>query len=120
MGLHDSRSDFHCSNGSLLFLGEGTDYMFLAVCLVIGNIGFAGGNVIYYAFMPYLARKEDTDHVSSWGYAYGFMGGSTILIVHLGLGLSFGFTPSVLAFIRHECHVVAGLGLSVVFEDPRA
>ena len=85
--------------GAAPFLGEGTDYMFLAVCLVIGNIGFAGGNVIYYAFMPYLARKEDTDHVSSWGYAYGFMGGSTILIVHLGLGLSFGFTPSVLAFI---------------------
>ena len=81
------------------FLGEGTDYMFLAVCLVIGNIGFAGGNVIYYAFMPYLVEKEDVDHVSSWGYAYGFMGGSSILIVHLGLGLTLGFTPTILAFI---------------------
>ena len=90
---------FTAMMGLAPFLGEGTDYMFLAVCLVIGNIGFAGGNVIYYAFMPYVASKEDADHVSSWGYAYGFMGGSTILIVHLGLGLTFGFTPNILAFI---------------------
>ncbi len=37
-------------------LGSGSDYKFLAFCLVIGNIGFSGGNVIYYAFMPYLAE----------------------------------------------------------------
>ena len=90
---------FTAMMGLAPFLGEGTNYMFLAVCLVIGNIGFAGGNVIYYAFMPYLAEKEDVDHVSSWGYAYGFMGGSLILIVHLGLGLTLGFTPTILAFI---------------------
>ena len=80
-------------------------YKFLAFCLVIGNIGFAGGNVIYYAFMPYLADRESMDHVSSWGYAYGFAGGSTILIVHLLVGLTgfFGVTepwsPWVLSFI---------------------
>ena len=90
---------FTAMMGLAPFLGEGTNYMFLAVCLVIGNIGFAGGNVIYYAFMPYLVEKEDVDHVSSWGYAYGFMGGSLILIVHLGLGLTLGFTPTILAFI---------------------
>ena len=90
---------FTAMMGLAPFLGEGTNYMFLAVCLVIGNIGFAGGNVIYYAFMPYLAEKEDVDHVSSWGYAYGFMGGSSLLIVHLGLGLTLGFTPTILAFI---------------------
>ena len=90
---------FTAMMGLAPFLGEGTNYMFLAICLVIGNIGFAGGNVIYYAFMPYLAEKEDVDHVSSWGYAYGFMGGSSILIVHLGLGLTLGFTPTILAFI---------------------
>jgi len=42
--------------------------------------------VIYYAFMPYLAEKAQMDHVSSWGTAYGFFGGSTILIVHLVVG----------------------------------
>ena len=25
------------------------------------------------------------DHVSSWGYAYGYMGGSLLLLMHLGI-----------------------------------
>ncbi|SVD00217.1 uncharacterized protein METZ01_LOCUS353071, partial [marine metagenome] len=63
-------------------------YMVLAVMYVIGSIGFTGGNVIYYAFMPHLADKRCMDHVSSWGYAYGFMGGSLLLLVHLGILLA--------------------------------
>jgi len=59
------------------------DYYYLAIVTIIGNIGFSVGNTFYYAFMPYLADKRCMDHVSSWGYAYGFMGGSLILIVHL-------------------------------------
>ncbi len=86
-------------------LEAGSAYRFLAFCLVIGNIGFAGGNVIYYAFMPNLADRDSMDHVSSWGYAYGFAGGSLILIVHLLVGLTgfFGvsdpWSPWVLSFI---------------------
>ncbi len=86
-------------------LEAGSAYKFLAFCLVIGNIGFAGGNVIYYAFMPNLADRGSMDHVSSWGYAYGFAGGSLILIVHLLVGLTgfFGvsspWSPWVLSFI---------------------
>ena len=86
-------------------LGSGSDYKFLAFCLVIGNIGFSGGNVIYYAFMPYLAEKAQIDHVSSWGTAYGFFGGSTILIVHLVVGetgffgMSTKWSPWVLSFV---------------------
>ena len=86
-------------------LDVGSGYRFLAFCLVIGNIGFAGGNVIYYAFMPNLADRGSMDHVSSWGYAYGFAGGSLILGVHLLVGLTgfFGvsapWSPWVLSFI---------------------
>ncbi|MFL2975369.1 MAG: MFS transporter [Candidatus Thalassarchaeaceae archaeon] len=86
-------------------LEVGSGYRFLAFCLVIGNIGFAGGNVIYYAFMPSLADRDSMDHVSSWGYAYGFAGGSLILVIHLLVGLTgfFGlstpWSPWVLSFI---------------------
>jgi len=86
-------------------LEAGSAYRFLAFCLVIGNIGFAGGNVIYYAFMPNLADRGAMDHVSSWGYAYGFAGGSLILIVHLVVGQTgfFGvsdpWSPWVLSFV---------------------
>ncbi len=65
------------------------DYHFLATVFIIGNVGFAAGNTFYYAFMPYLADRRCMDHVSSWGYAYGFMGGSTLLLVHLGVLLGF-------------------------------
>ena len=58
-------------------------YKVMAVMYVIGTVGFTGGNVIYYFFMPYLAEKRCMDHVSSKGYAYGFMGGSMLLIFHL-------------------------------------
>jgi len=58
-------------------------YIILAVMFAIGTVGFTGGNVIYYSFMPYMAEKRCMDHVSSRGYAYGFMGGSLLLIFHL-------------------------------------
>jgi len=58
-------------------------YMVLAMMFAIGTIGFTGGNVIYYSFMPYLGKREDQDKVSTWGYMYGFMGGSILLIFHL-------------------------------------
>jgi UMF1 family MFS transporter len=58
-------------------------YIVLAVMFSIGTIGFTGGNVIYYSFMPYLGKREDQDKVSTWGYMYGFMGGSILLIFHL-------------------------------------
>jgi UMF1 family MFS transporter len=58
-------------------------YMILAVMFTIGTIGFTGGNVIYYSFMPYLSDRENQDQVSTWGYMYGFMGGSILLIFHL-------------------------------------
>ena len=58
-------------------------YIILALMYTIGTVGFTGGNVIYYSFMPYLAPRKCQDHVSTWGYAYGFMGGSLLLIFHL-------------------------------------
>ena len=58
-------------------------YIILAMMFAIGTIGFTGGNVIYYSFMPYLGEREDQDKVSTWGYMYGFMGGSILLIFHL-------------------------------------
>jgi UMF1 family MFS transporter len=58
-------------------------YIFLAMVFTIGTIGFTGGNVIYYSFMPFMADRKCQDHVSTWGYMYGFMGGSMLLIFHL-------------------------------------
>ncbi|MEE2747610.1 MAG: MFS transporter, partial [Candidatus Thermoplasmatota archaeon] len=40
-------------------------YIILAVMFTIGTIGFTGGNVIYYSFMPYLGSRDDQDQVST-------------------------------------------------------
>ncbi len=64
-------------------LDANSAYRLLAFCFLMGQIGMAGGNTIYYAFMPYLADDSSMEKVSSWGYAYGFAGGTLILIVHL-------------------------------------
>ena len=58
-------------------------YIVLAMIFTLGTIGFTGGNVIYYSFMPYMADRRCQDHVSTWGYMYGFMGGSILLVFHL-------------------------------------
>ena len=60
-------------------------YIVLALMYTIGTIGFTGGNVIYYSFMPYLSSRDNQDEVSTWGYMYGFMGGSILLIFHLAI-----------------------------------
>ena len=73
---------FCAAMGAAPYFGDG-GYKILALMYVLGSIGFSGGNTIYYAFMPYLAPKKAMDHVSSWGYAYGFMGGSILLLFHL-------------------------------------
>lgn len=68
--------------GAAPYFGS-SGYIFLALAYTIGTIGFTGGNVIYYSFMPYLGGKEMQDHVSTYGYVYGFAGGSLLLMFHL-------------------------------------
>lgn len=81
-------------------MDDGSSYKFLAICLIMGNIGFAGGHAIYSAFLPYLGDKRLMDHISSWGYAYGFLGGSSLLTIHLIVGLKLGFSdPFVQSFV---------------------
>jgi len=81
-------------------MDDGSSYKFLAICLIMGNIGFAGGHAIYSAFLPYLGDKRLMDHISSWGYAYGFLGGSSLLTIHLIVGLKLGFNdPFVQSFV---------------------
>ena len=82
------------------YMDEDSSYKFLAICLIMGNIGFAGGHAIYSAFLPYLGEKRLMDHISSWGYAYGFLGGCILLTFHLAVGLRFGFeNPDVQCFV---------------------
>ncbi len=66
----------------LAFVGEG-DYIFASVLLIIGTIGFSGGNVFYDAFLPEIAEGDEMDRVSSHGFAWGYIGGGILLAINL-------------------------------------
>lgn len=59
--------------------------------ILLGTIGFEGGNVFYNAFLPEIADTDGQTRLSSWGFAAGYIGGVIVLIASLVL-----FTPVVL------------------------
>ncbi|HET7627226.1 MAG TPA: MFS transporter [Bacillales bacterium] len=66
----------------LVFVGEG-DYALASLLLIVGTIGFSGGNVFYDAFLPEISDGKHMDKVSALGFAYGYIGGGLILLLDL-------------------------------------
>jgi UMF1 family MFS transporter len=54
-----------------------------AVLFIVANIGFAGGNALYNAFLPELAPREKMDRVSGLGWGLGYLGGGLCLALNL-------------------------------------
>ena len=62
-------------------------WIWLLITFGIGNIGFAGSLVFYNSFLPHIAPRNLSDEVSSRGFAYGYVGGGLLLLIHLVLNL---------------------------------
>jgi len=66
---------------SLLFFATPGKYLLASMLFIFANIGFAGGNVFYNAFLPKLAANHELDRLSSRGFAYGYLGGGLALLL---------------------------------------
>ena len=69
------------------------NWKLMLVGYIISRIGFAGSLLFYDSFLTDVTTDDRMDKVSSWGYAMGYIGGSTIpfvisIIVLLVMGYS--------------------------------
>jgi UMF1 family MFS transporter len=99
LGIHRKFLFTYCLLGalatSLLFFATPGKFLFAAFLFIIANIGFAGSNVFYNAFLPKLAANHELDRLSARGFAFGYIGGGLALLLVFALiqGYSFlGFT----------------------------
>jgi len=68
------------------------DWRIMLVGYVISRIGFSGSNLFYDSFLTDVTDKNRMDKVSSWGYAMGYIGGSTIpFLISIGMLLVLGY-----------------------------
>ncbi|HJZ46157.1 MAG TPA: MFS transporter [Roseiflexaceae bacterium] len=69
----------------LFFFVTSDLYLFGALLFVIANLSFGASIVLYNAFLPDICTEDQTDRVSSQGFALGYLGGGLLLGANLAL-----------------------------------
>ena len=88
-GIKKKLMTIFCVSGCLatimLFFSSYTSspWLFSLAFYFLGAIGAAGANVFYNSLLPHIAPENLLDDVSSRGYAYGYLGGGLLLLIHL-------------------------------------
>ena len=61
-----------------LLLSAQTSWQMLLLGYILASMCWSAGNFIYDSYLPDVTTRERMDKVSAWGYALGYIGGSTI------------------------------------------
>jgi MFS transporter, UMF1 family len=69
----------------LFFFLTGDLYLLGALLFVIANLSFGAAIVLYNAFLPDICTVDQTDKISSRGFAFGYLGGGILLALNLAL-----------------------------------
>jgi UMF1 family MFS transporter len=73
----------------LVFL-TGDRYLLGALLLLVANLAFGASIVVYNSFLPQIAGPDERDHVSSVGWAIGYIGGGLLLAVNAAAAIALG------------------------------
>jgi MFS transporter, UMF1 family len=68
-----------------LFFITGMWYVLGGLVFILANVAFGASIVFYNAFLPEIASEDQRDRVSSRGWALGYIGGGTLLLLNLVL-----------------------------------
>ena len=67
----------------LMFLVTGGLWWLGGLLFIVANLAFGAAIVFYNAYLPDIAGPDETDRVSSYGWAMGYMGGGILLALNL-------------------------------------
>ncbi len=86
-----------------MYFLHGTNYLLGGALFIVANLSFGASIVFYNAFLPDIARPAERDHVSSVGWAIGYLGGGMLLALNLLLfsrAADLGLSPGEAARIN--------------------
>ena len=66
-----------------LYFATGEQFLLGGALFVLANLAFGASVVVYNAFLPDIALPDERDHVSSRGWALGYLGGAVLLTFNL-------------------------------------
>jgi UMF1 family MFS transporter len=96
------------STSLLVFTGPG-QWMAVAILFILGNVGFAGGEVFYDSLLPHIASRSEINRVSTRAYAVGYLGGGLLLALNIAMIF---WLPKTVMGSEGEVFPVLGMQLS--------
>lgn len=79
---------------ALCFIGVG-QWLLCLVFFILAKLGWAGANIFYDAFLVDVTSRERMDTISTYGYAFGYIGSVIPFLVVIGLILSAGMAEGL-------------------------